>query len=80
MRNTKKKKIGCIIPCYRGGSKTIEIIGKLLRDDSIKMICLVDDKCPVSTGVLLKKDSQAKSGSRLFSRENLGVGAPQSWA
>jgi len=51
-------KIGCTIPCYKGGQITIDLIKKL--HCYVDLIVLVDDGCPFKTGNLAKdyfKDS-----------------------
>ncbi len=52
------QKIGCTIPCYKGGQITINLIKEL--HCYVDLIVLVDDGCPFKTGNLAKdyfKDS-----------------------
>ena len=47
-----KIKIGCVIPCYKGGEKTIDVIK--VAQNYVDLIVLIDDKCPFKTGDKVK--------------------------
>ena len=66
-------KVGCTIPCFKGGENTIKVIKTALN--FVDLVVLVDDKCPFNTGEKVKKlftdDQKVKV---LFNKENIGVG------
>tara|TARA_B100000131_G_scaffold314567_1_gene351614 strand:+ start:87 stop:1055 length:969 start_codon:yes stop_codon:yes gene_type:complete len=69
----KKLKIGCAIPCYKGGENTIKVIKDALN--YVDFIVLVDDKCPFNTGMKIEKIySNSERVKVLFNKKNLGVG------
>ena len=69
----RKQRIGCVIPCYKGGHKTIEVINKSLN--VVDFIVLVDDKCPLQTGKLIYKTIGTNPNLKiLFNKHNRGVG------
>ncbi len=71
--NDIKVKIGCVIPCYKGGKITIEVIKSALK--FVELIVLVDDRCPYKTGKNVEEIfSDSKKIQVLFNKENLGVG------
>ncbi len=68
-----KSKIGCIIPCFRGGQDTINVISSALK--YVDLVVLVDDKCPLNTGKNVKKFFQENNKLKvIFNKKNLGVG------
>ena len=70
-KNTQK--IGCLIPCYRGGSITLSLINKALNYTDY--IILVDDACPNQTGQLVEKEFTRNDKVKvLFNSTNQGVG------
>ena len=66
-------KIGCAIPCYLGGPKTIELIKVL--EENVDLIVLIDDKCPLNTGTLVSKSIDPERTHIIFNSHNKGVGA-----
>ena len=72
MKN-KKVKVGCVIPCYKGGNKTIDVINSALKFTDL--LVLVDDKCPLNTGKRVARVFANSDRVRvLHNRKNLGVG------
>lgn len=65
--------IALIIPCYKGGLRTLDVIRK--AKSFVTEIILIDDCCPFNTGDLVldffKRD---KSVHVIFNKRNLGVG------
>lgn len=72
MKNNKLK-IGCTIPCYKGGKATINVINAALKH--VDFIVLVDDRCPYNTGEKIEK-LFVNSGKIkvLYNQRNIGVG------
>ena len=67
------KKIGCTIPCYKGGEITIKLIKHLL--EIVDLIVLVDDYCPSGTGNLAEKIFvKNEKLFILYNKSNKGVG------
>jgi len=65
--------VGCVIPCYRGGDVTLDVISRALP--YVDHLVLVDDSCPLDTGILsLEKFSNHSSFKVLFNDRNRGVG------
>jgi len=72
MKN-KKVKVGCVIPCYKGGKKTINVINSALKYTDL--IVLVDDNCPYNTGERVAKlFAKSNKVKVLHNRKNIGVG------
>ena len=68
-----KIKIGCVIPCYKGGKKTIDVIK--VAQNYVDLIVLIDDKCPFKTGDKVKNIfSTSNKVKVIFNLRNLGVG------
>jgi len=75
MEKSKKKtqKIGCLIPCFRGGSVTLALIEKAL--DFTDYIVLIDDACPNQTGQNVEEQFNTCDKVKvLFNSHNQGVG------
>lgn len=69
---TKNLKIAAVIPCYKGGKVTLEVIRETL--EFVDRVILVDDACPYETGKLAKKNFSDERIIVLFNEYNLGVG------
>lgn len=68
-----QKKIGCAIPCYKGGDTTIELIKNLHQ--KVDLIVLVDDSCPFKTGNLAEQIfPESEKLYVLYNELNKGVG------
>ena len=70
-------KVGCIIPCYRGGQRTLELLDELLNTSLVDLIIVVDDQCPLQTGRYIQDAYLKRYQDKIiviFSSENLGVG------
>ena len=68
-----KIKVGCVMPCYKGGKKTIDVIKVALN--YVDLIVLIDDKCPFRTGEKVKNIFSTSSKVKvIFNLRNLGVG------
>ena len=68
-----KIKIGCVIPCYKGGKKTLDVIK--VAQNYVDLIVLIDDKCPFKTGDKVKNIfSTSNKVKVIFNLRNLGVG------
>ncbi len=66
-------KVGCAIPCFKGGNITINLIEDLFQ--LVDLIVLVDDSCPLRTGELAKKHfGENKKLKIIFNDSNMGVG------
>ena len=69
----RKLKVGCAIPCFRGGEETIRVIKSALN--FVDFIILVDDNCPLHTG---KKVDEIFMNSEkvvvIYNKFNIGVG------
>tara|TARA_B100000886_G_scaffold307947_1_gene241304 strand:- start:9150 stop:10148 length:999 start_codon:yes stop_codon:yes gene_type:complete len=66
-------KIGCAIPCFKGGKSTIKLIEEL--HELVDLIVLVDDSCPFLTGDLAKKHfKESKKLKIIYNDKNSGVG------
>ena len=61
-----------VIPCYKVKNKISKVILKSLK--YADKIIIVDDKCPESTGMYVKKKIKSKKILVLFNKQNLGVG------
>ena len=73
INNLKNNKIGCVIPCYKGGDITVELIKHLLK--VIDLIVLVDDGCPLKTGNAAENIfSKTDKFYVLYNKTNRGVG------
>ncbi len=71
--NKSELKVGCIIPCFRGGQDTINVIKSALK--YVNLIVLVDDMCPLKTGKKVESIfSETNKVKVLFQKKNLGVG------
>jgi dolichol-phosphate mannosyltransferase len=69
----KNYKISIIVPVYNVGKSIIDFIGSI--PNYVDQIIVVDDKCPLGTGKILKKHSQNNEKLEiLFNDQNLGVG------
>ena len=67
-------KIGCVIPCYKGSSQTLEVVQGALRHADL--VVVVDDRCPYNTGKQLQARLEHEERfSVLFNEFNAGVGA-----
>lgn len=68
--------VGCVIPCYRGGSRTVQLINDIINTKSIDAIVLVDDQCPLNTGALVERTYKDHDVglSIIFNKLNMGVG------
>ena len=72
-KESNNKKIGCALPCYKGGSITIELIKNLY--DIVDFIVLVDDACPLKTGNCAEQIFlESKKLYVLYNESNKGVG------
>ena len=70
-KNTHK--IGCLIPCYRGGSITLSLIERVLNFTDY--VVVIDDACPNQTGRRVeKKFTRNDQVKVLFNSHNQGVG------
>lgn len=68
-----EKKIATIIPVYNVGKKIIELLD--LIPDYVDKIFLVDDNCPLKTGMYAEKKFANKDKLKvIFNEINLGVG------
>ena len=67
------KTIGCVIPCYRGGDITLDIINK--TPSIVDYVVLIDDYCPNFTGDRASKEIKNKKLIIIKNNSNLGVGA-----
>ena len=66
-------KIGCVIPCYKGGERTLSVVKKLERLAAV--IVVIDDNCPFDTGKLIQKEANPNITYVLFNKTNMGVGS-----
>tara|TARA_B100001989_G_scaffold77597_1_gene53390 strand:- start:4044 stop:5000 length:957 start_codon:yes stop_codon:yes gene_type:complete len=65
--------IGAVIPCYKGGEKTLEIALRSLNYCS--EVVIVDDNCPFKTGDLIRKSKKYNQKiTILTNHKNRGVG------
>ena len=71
--NKDQIKIGCVVPCFKGGNTTLMLIDELRH--IVDLIILVDDSCPFSTGVEAKNKYKDDNIMVIFNEKNLGVGA-----
>jgi len=69
---SNKKKLAAVIPCYKGGTVTLQLIKETLK--YVDLIVLVDDCCPFKTGNLIKKNIIDERIIIIFNEYNLGVG------
>ena len=68
-----KLKIGCAIPCYKGGANTIKVINSAL--EFADLIVLVDDKCPQKTGYQVANFFLDNPKIKIiYNKKNIGVG------
>ena len=65
-------KIGCVIPCFRGGRQTLKLVRDLEKFTDI--IIIIDDKCPLRTGELIKGKINNEKMKILHNHVNRGVG------
>ena len=66
-------KVGCIIPCFKGGENTIKVIKTALN--FVDLVVLVDDRCPFNTGEIVQRVFTNNHKVKvLFNKENIGVG------
>ena len=69
----KIEKIGCLIPCFRGGPITLSLIDKALKFTDY--VILIDDACPNQTGQLAEERFASTDKVKvLFNSHNQGVG------
>ena len=67
------QKIGCLIPCFRGGPITLSLIEKALI--YADYIILIDDACPNKTGQHVEEKFNSSDKVKvLFNSHNQGVG------
>ena len=67
------KKLGCVIPCFRGGQITLSVIEKTLKH--VDLVVVIDDACPFHTGNLIEtKFGDASRTKVIFNSHNEGVG------
>ncbi len=67
------KKISVIIPVYNVGETIVDFLNKI--PDYVDKIYLIDDCCPMSTGIIAQKSAYNSSKlSIIFNKKNLGVG------
>lgn len=64
--------IGVVIPCYKGGSITKEIVCESLQNADF--VVLVDDACPQGTGRKILMEVKSSRLEVLFNLKNRGVG------
>jgi glycosyltransferase involved in cell wall biosynthesis len=65
-----------VMPVYNEGASVAEIIGRVLRQNSVQELIIVDDCSTDKTGEVLSKLAAAESRIRLFSHtRNCGKGA-----
>ena len=67
-----KKSIIAIIPCYKGGFTTLDLINKCF--EYVDQVILIDDQCPLKTGEMAIDNIKDKRLTVLFNDRNLGVG------
>ena len=75
MEKTPKsaQKVGCLIPCFRGGLITLSLIDKALKFTDY--VILIDDACPNQTGKLVEERFDCCDKVKvLFNSHNQGVG------
>ena len=66
-------KIGCAIPCYKGGNITLKLIKDL--HEIVDLIVLVDDGCPFKTGNLIQNEFlDSHKLFVMYNKSNMGVG------
>ena len=66
------KSIGCVIPCFKGNYRTLEIIKRCI--ELVNYVVLVDDKCPLHTGKKVKESNINSKVHIIFNERNMGVG------
>ncbi len=67
------KKLGCVIPCFRGGQITLSVVEKTLKH--VDLVVVVDDACPFRTGKLIEtKFGDVSNTKVIFNSHNEGVG------
>ena len=64
--------IGVVIPCYKGGSITKEIVCESLQNADF--VVLVDDACPQGTGRKILMEVKSSRLEVLFNLKNRGLG------
>ena len=70
------KKLGCVIPCFRGGQITLSVVEKALKH--VDLVVVVDDACPFGTGKLIEtKFGDVSKTKVIFNSHNEGVGKAQ---
>ena len=64
--------VGCVVPCFKGGSRTVDLVRDLVT--IVDMIVIVDDNCPQNTGDLIKNKCKSTKVTILKNIRNEGVG------
>ena len=67
----ENKSICIVVPVYNVGNKIVDFISSI--PDYVDKIIVIDDKCPLKSGLILKKYTENKN-EYLFNENNLGVG------
>ncbi len=66
-------KVGCVIPCYKGNEKTLDVVKTALK--YVNKIVFVDDCCPYQTGSLIQEKIYEKDNIKIiFNKSKIGVG------
>ena len=69
----ENKSICIVVPVYNVGNKIVDFISSI--PDYVDKIIVIDDKCPLKSGLILKKNiPENKKLNILFNENNLGVG------
>ena len=66
------KSIGCVIPCFKGNYRTLEIIKRCI--ELVNYVVLVDDKCPNKIGEKALKNIKNEKLIVINNETNKGVG------
>lgn len=67
--------VACIVPCFKGGQITLDIVNKLIEMDIVNLVVLVDDCCPYETGSLVSQRTKKTNKLKvIWLKQNLGVG------
>ncbi|KRG69378.1 glycosyl transferase family 2 [Stenotrophomonas terrae] len=64
--------VAVVIPCYNVGKLVLDVIASI--PDSIAVIYVIDDRCPIGTGQLVEQNCQDPRVKVLFHEQNQGVG------
>ena len=67
-----KTSIGVVIPCYKCGTRSLEVVKKSLIHANY--VVLVDDAYPFKTGEIVKNEFNDKRLKVIYNEKNLGVG------